>query len=285
MAREFSETTITDAVIERMATTPDPRTLEVLTSLVTHLHAFARETRLTVPEWMNAIEFLTRTGQTCTDTRQEFILLSDTLGLSMLVDVINHATGGTESTVLGPFYVPNIAVSPNGSDITNGRRGQPMLVESQVTNIAGTPIAEALVEVWHSDDAGFYDVQQPELPFPALRGTFRTDERGRFSFWSIYPHFYPIPTDGPVGEMLMATKRHPFRPAHVHFMISAPCHERLVTHVFTHGDPYLDSDAVFAVKHSLVNTFAEMPAGPAPDGRTLDRPWRHLAYDFRLVPS
>lgn len=281
MTRDLNETSITDAVLERIAATPNPRTREVVRSLVKHLHDFVRDVQPSIDEWAFAIDYLTRTGKLCTETRQEFILLSDALGVSTLVDVINHTGGGTESTVLGPFYVPNVPESPNGASITAGLPGQPLLVQGVILDDAG-PVANALIETWQSDRDGFYDVQRSDVPHPALRGTFRSDAHGTFWFWTIQPHFYPIPDDGTVGELLKATKRHPFRPAHIHFMITSPGHEKLVTHVFSDPDPYLDGDAVFAVKQSLVRTFAEHAAGTAPDGTVMTQPWRHLAYDFRL---
>jgi hydroxyquinol 1,2-dioxygenase len=282
MTRDLNEASITDAVLERIAATPNPRTLAVVRSLVEHLHDFVRDVQPSIAEWAFAIDYLTRTGKLCTDTRQEFILLSDALGVSTLVDAINHSDGGTESTVLGPFYVPNVPESPNGANITAGLPGQPLLVQGVILDAAG-PVANARIETWQSDRDGFYDVQRSDVPHPALRGTFRSDAAGKFWFWTIQPHFYPIPDDGTVGELLKATKRHPFRPAHIHFMITAPGHEKLVTHVFSDPDPYLDGDAVFAVKQSLVRAFTEHPAGTAPDGTVMNQPWRHLAYDFRLA--
>jgi hydroxyquinol 1,2-dioxygenase len=282
--RDFDENDITAAVIGRFADTPDPRLKEIMTSLVRHLHAFARDVRLSFAEWSYAIDFLTRTGQICSDQRQEFILLSDTLGLSMLVDTIDHpaSAGVTESTVLGPFYVARAPEVPLGSDVSEGITGEPLYVEGTVCSTDGRPIADAVVDTWHSDDEGFYDVQRPELSGPALRARFRTDASGRFYFWSIVPRFYPIPDDGPVGKMLKATARHPFRPAHVHFMISAPGHEMLITHVFAADSPYLDSDAVFGVKNELIREFTHEPPGVAPDGKAMPQPWRRLSYDFGL---
>lgn len=282
--RDFDEDNITAAVIDRFANTPDPRLKEIMSSLVLHLHAFARDVRLSFAEWSSAIDFLTRTGQICSDKRQEFILLSDTLGLSMLVDAIDHpvSAGATESTVLGPFYVASAPEMPLGSDVSGGLRGEPLYVEGTVCSSDGRPIANAVVDTWHSDADGFYDVQRPELSAPALRGRFRTDASGRFYFWSIVPKFYPIPDDGPVGEMLTATARHPFRPAHVHFMITAPGHETLITHVFAADSAYLDSDAVFGVKNELIREFTREPPGIAPDGKTMQRPWRRLSYQFGL---
>jgi hydroxyquinol 1,2-dioxygenase len=285
--RDFDENNITAAVIDRFADTPDPRLKEIMSSLVRHLHAFACDVRLSFAEWSYAIDFLTRTGQICSDKRQECILLSDTLGLSMLVDAIDHpaSAGATESTVLGPFYVASAPEMPLGSDVSGGLRGEPLYVEGTVCSSAGRPIANAVVDTWHSDDEGFYDVQRPELSAPALRGRFRTDANGRFYFWSIVPKFYPIPDDGPVGEMLAATARHPFRPAHVHFMISAPRHETLITHVFAADSPYLDSDAVFGVKDTLVREFTRETPGTGPDGKTVNKPWRKLSYSFALKRS
>jgi hydroxyquinol 1,2-dioxygenase len=285
--RDFDENNITAAVIDRFANTSDPRLKEIMSSLVLHLHAFARDVRLSFAEWSYANDFLTRTGQICSDKRQEFILLSDTLGLSMLVDAIDHpaSAGTTESTVLGPFYVVSAPEMPPGSDVSGGLRGEPLYVEGTVCSSNGRPIANAVVDTWHSDDDGFYDVQRPELSAPALRGRFRTDASGRFYFWSIVPKFYPIPDDGPVGEMLTATARHPFRPAHVHFMISAPRHETLITHVFAADSPYLDGDAVFGVKDTLVREFTREAPGTGPHGKTVNKPWRKLSYSFALKRS
>ena len=284
--RDFNEHTITQAVIERFADTPDPRLKSILTSLISHLHGFVREIEPSFDEWMAAIQFLTRTGQTCTDKRQEFILLSDTLGVSMLVDTINHRMpeGTTETTVMGPFYVTNPPDFPGGADISGGAKGQPLHAEINVASANGQPVADAVVDVWQSDDDGYYDVQHPNGDL-TLRARFRTDSDGRLTFWSILPSSYPIPDDGPVGDMLRASKRHPFRPAHVHFMITAPAHETLVTHVFVDGDQYLNSDPVFGVKESLVTTFEQRGPSRAPDGRSMAGPWRSLRYDFALKPK
>lgn len=282
--RDFDETTITAAVIDRFAETPDPRLKEVVTSLVQHLHAFARDVEPSFGEWGAAIDYLTRTGQICTDKRQEFILLSDTLGVSMLVDAINHRmpAGATETTVLGPFYVADAPELPHGSDISGGLAGEPLLVEGSVRATDGRPLSGACVDVWQADDDGYYDVQRPDLDGATLRARFRTDAEGRFHFWSIMPSYYPIPDDGPVGEMLKATARHPNRPAHVHFMIAAEGCETLITHVFAADSPYLDGDAVFGVKNSLIADFTREPAGTAPDGRGIGTSWRRLRYDFGL---
>jgi len=281
--RDFTEHSITDAVIAAFDKTPDTRLKTLINGLVRHLHDYAREVRLTQEEWTFAIDFLTRTGHTCTDVRQEFILLSDTLGLSMLVDAINHpnADGATDTTVLGPFYVEDPPELPRGANVSQDLPGEPLFVEGTVRGNGG-PLRNAIVDIWHSDQDGYYDVQRADLEGAHLRARFRTDVDGRFWFWSIVPSRYPIPDDGPVGDMLAATGRHPFRPAHVHFMIAAPGYETLVTHVFSADDQYLDSDAVFGVKNSLVRDFACESPGVAPDGRHMDRPWRKLGYDFGL---
>ncbi|SME98090.1 hydroxyquinol 1,2-dioxygenase [Tistlia consotensis] len=282
--REIDAESLTEAVIERLAGTPDPRMRQVGEALVRHLHAFVREVAPSQAEWHAAIDFLTRTGQTCDAKRQEFILLSDTLGVSMLVDAINAGRRGeaTETTVLGPFYVEGAPGFPLGADISGGVEGRPLLVSGSVSGAGGGPLAGAQLDVWHADPRGFYDVQN--LEGYALRGRLSTDADGRFRFWSVKPTFYPVPDDGPVGELLRAQARHPYRPAHVHFMIAAEGYETLVTHVFEAGDPYLDSDAVFGVKEALIRPFVEQQPGRAPDGRILDRPWSSLAYDFVLKP-
>jgi hydroxyquinol 1,2-dioxygenase len=282
MTRDFDERSITAAVIDRFAATSDPRLKAIMGSLVRHLHDFVRDVEPTFDEWEAAIDFLTRTGQMCDDKRQEFILLSDTLGVSMLVDAVNHRfpKAVTQTTVLGPFYVENPPVMVHGANVSNGVAGEPLFVEGCVTSTDGRPIAGALVDIWHSDAEGFYDVQKATES--ALRARFHTGTDGRFYFWSIVPCFYPIPNDGPVGRMLAATKRHPFRPAHIHFMIEAAGHETLITHVFRAGDPYLDSDAVFGVKNSLIREFTAEAPGLTADGRRLERNWRKLSYDFCL---
>ncbi len=271
--RDFDETTITDAVLARFAATPDPRLREVMQALVRHLHGFVREVEPTMAEWEAAIAFLTATGHKCDDKRQEFILLSDTLGVSMLVDAINNRlpAGATPSTVLGPFHVQGAVEKPLGATLS-GAAGEAMRVEGRVTSADGTPLPGAELDIWHSDADGLYDVQHHGEP-PELRARFRADGEGRFHFTTIAPTAYPVPTDGPVGAMLAATGRHPMRPAHVHFMIAAPGHRRLVTHVFAAGDPYLDSDAVFGVKDALVREWTRDADGV-----------RALRYDFALAP-
>jgi hydroxyquinol 1,2-dioxygenase len=282
--RDIDETNITAAVVEAFHGTPDLRLKAIMTSLVGHLHDFVREVELTTDEWTRAIEYLTRTGQSCTTKRQEFILLSDVLGISMLVDAVNHRmpAGTTETTVLGPFYVQNPPELPPGYDVSRGFKGEPLFVEGFVLSATSEAIADAIVDIWQADSEGFYDVQRSELAGSALRGRFRTDREGRFHFRSIMPTSYLVPEDGTVGEMLRATARQAYRPAHLHFLIAAEGHQTLVTHLFVDGDPYLNNDAVFAVKESLIRDFTREEPGPAPDGTTMDHPWRKLTSTFRL---
>jgi hydroxyquinol 1,2-dioxygenase len=273
--RNLNQDTITQAVIARLSDTPDARLKEIMTGLVQHLHAFAREVRLTEDEWMRGIEFLTATGQKCDDKRQEFILLSDTLGLSMLTVAMNNdkPQGCTEATVVGPFHVGGAPHYANGDDVANGARGDPCLVRGSVRGLDGQPVANATIDVWQADADGNYDVQYAGLERHQARGVLRSGTDGRFHFQTIVAEAYPIPVDGPVGDMLRATGRHAWRPAHLHFMVKADGYETLVTHVFRAGDRYLDSDAVFGVRQSLVADWAQQP-----DGRyTLD-------FDFVLNP-
>lgn len=245
---------LTRQVIERFADTPDPRLREILTSLVRHLHGFIVETRPTEREWMKGLAFLTAVGHTCDDRRQEFILLSDVLGASMQVVGVQgeRAPGCTASTVFGPFHVEGAPQIPNGGDVANGARGAPCVVRGTVHGAGGEAIAGATVDVWQSDDDGLYDLQRPELQAAQGRGVLTADAHGAFWFRSVLPVPYAIPTDGPVGALLQATSRSPWRPAHLHFRIQAPGYETLITHVFRSGDPHLASDPVFGVKPSLV---------------------------------
>ncbi|MGH1571115.1 intradiol ring-cleavage dioxygenase [Methylobacterium sp. P31] len=278
--RDFDEFNITAAVLAQIAGTPDPRLKRLMTSLVRHLHDFVRDVEPTVDEWNAAIAFLTRTGQMCTDRRQEFILLSDTLGVSMLVDAINHRMpdGATETTVLGPFYVERAPEARLGRRHIRRLRGELLIVDCTVSTPDGTPIPNALVDVWQADNDGYYDVQKPGLDTDLLRARFRTDADGRIRFRSIMPAPYPIPDDGPVGDMLKATGRHSNRPAHIHFMIAAEGYETLVTHLFAADSPYLDSDAVFGVKNSLIVDFPK-------DSPSLLAGARRLTYRFGLKPA
>jgi hydroxyquinol 1,2-dioxygenase len=281
--RNITEHNITEAVIARFEGCGDVRLKEVLSTLVRHLHAFVRETQLTEAEWARGIRFLTEAGEITDAKRQEFILLSDTLGVSMLTVAQNHSlsTGATEATVFGPFHVADAPAFDNGQDIAGGAPGEPLFVGGTVTGLDGTPVAGATIDVWQSDEDGFYDVQRPELREPRARGVLHSDAQGRFAFRSILPVAYPIPTDGPVGQMLVATGRHPWRPAHVHFMIQATGFETLITHVFRAGDPYLDSDVVFGVRASLVADFVPHAAGSGPHAG--DVVGRYHTLDFGFV--
>jgi protocatechuate 3,4-dioxygenase beta subunit len=285
--RDFNERTATAAVIERMAGCPDPRLKEIMTTVVTHLHAAIHEVEPTLDEWMAAIRFLTATGQISDDKRQEFILLSDTLGVSMLVDAINNRkpSGATESTVLGPFHVAGAPKKAMGDTISLDGKGEPAWVSGRVVDGDGKPIAGALLDVWQTSSDGAYDIQDPERPAMNLRGLFTTGADGRFFFRTVKPSSYPIPTDGPVGKMLVALGRHPMRPAHIHFIVGAPGFDPVTTHVFVAGDEYLDSDAVFGVKDSLIEPFV-LHDDPAEAKRLgLRNPFYTAAHEFSLVRS
>ena len=273
--RNLTQDNITQAVIARLARTPDDRLREVMTSLVQHLHAFARDVRLTEDEWLRGIQFLTEVGRTTTDKRQEFILLSDTLGLSMLTVAMNNdkPPGCTEVTVFGPFHVEIAPHYEDGADIANGAKGEPCLVRGRVLGLNGEAVAGAAIDVWQADAQGNYDVQYQGLDHHQARGVLQSGPDGRFEFRSVLAESYPIPHDGPVGQLLRATARHAWRPAHLHFMIVADGYEPLVTHVFRRGDQYLDSDAVFGVRESLVADWLRQP-----DGSYL------LEYEFVLNP-
>jgi hydroxyquinol 1,2-dioxygenase len=273
--RNFNEKTLTAEVLKRVGKAPDARTRKVVQSLVKHLHAFVREVRPTQAEWFQGIQFLTATGHLCDDKRQEFILMSDTLGVSMLVDFINYGKAGktTESTVLGPFFVEGAPEMPLGANIAKpGTPGEPCAVNCTVKGPKGEAIAGAQIDVWEAGGDGFYDVQKPEGT--NLRARFRSDAQGRFHFRCVKPSSYPVPHDGPVGKMLVATGRHPMRPGHLHFMFEAPGYEKLVTHLFVKGDKYLNSDAVFGVKDSLIVDFRKNAAGEA-----------ECKYGFVLKPA
>ncbi len=257
--RDLNETNVTEAVLGQMRAS-DPRLQTLVESLVRHLHAFVREVELTEGEWLAAIRFLTAVGQISDDKRQEFILLSDVLGLSILVDAINHRklSGGTESTVTGPFWVSGAPELEHGATIARGEEavsGEITVVHGRVIDGEGRSLEGAVLDVWQASPAGMYDVQDPDQPEMNLRGIFRSGDGGEFWFKTVKPAAYPIPDDGPVGDLLKATGRHPMRPAHIHFMVQAPGYKPLTTHIFVEGDPYLESDAVFGVKDSLVVDF------------------------------
>jgi catechol 1,2-dioxygenase len=283
MATDFTEETATAAVTASFADTPDPRLRELLDSLVRHLHAFVRETEPSIAEWEYAIDFLTKTGQKCDDERQEFILLSDVLGVSMLVETINNRKSGaaTESTVLGPFHVVKSPVRELGDTIDLVGSGQPLLVRGRVLDTEGNPVPGAMLDVWQANDQGFYDVQQPEVqPRTNGRGLFTADADGAYWFRTIVPSHYPIPTDGPVGKLLTATNRHPYRPAHIHFIVTARGHRLLTTHLFVAGSEYLESDAVFAVKRSLIAECTPADDDDEAAHYGLNRPFYVMNFDF-----
>jgi hydroxyquinol 1,2-dioxygenase len=285
--QNLDEHSITDAVLQSQVDTPDPRTKEIFDSLVTHLHAFAREVSLTEDEWLAAIRFLTAVGHKTDDKRQEFILLSDTLGLSMLVTAMANRKpqACTESTVLGPFFVSDAPAVANGGDVAQGAPGEPCFVSGRVRGMGGDPVPGARMEVWQADADGLYDVQYENLEAPRARAVLFSEPDGSFEFKSIVPRPYPVPHDGPVGDMLKALGRHAWRPAHLHFMIFADGYEPLVTHVFRKDDPYLQSDAVFGVRSSLIGDWTAHPPGIAPDGSTQETPFTTFAFDFVLAPA
>lgn len=288
--RNLDENNITDAVIGMHAGADSARLKEILTSLIRHLHDFARETSLTEAEWFEGIKFLTDVGHITTEKRQEFILLSDVLGLSTLVTALNNKKppGCTEATVFGPFHVEDSPYYKLGDDLANGAPGEPCFVRGRVVGTDGVAIPGAELQVWQADADGMYDVQYHGAPGSKdehrARGTLHTDALGNFHFKTIRAEAYPIPHDGPVGRMLDALGRHPWRPAHLHFMITAPGYERLITHVFREGDRYLDSDAVFGVRTSLVAEWIRHPPGRTPDGASSDAPFFSVDFDFVLNP-
>ncbi|WJR76860.1 dioxygenase [Bradyrhizobium sp. NP1] len=278
MSSYFVEENSVETVNARMGRNIDPRLVQMMSALVRHLHAFAKETQMTQAEWETGIDFLTRTGKICTSERQEFILLSDALGFSMLIDAINNRrpVGATESTVLGPFYVEGAPVRAMGDTISLDCKGESCLFEGRVLDLDGRPIEGARLDVWSDNADGFYDVQQPDTqPKWNNRGIFVTGSDGRYSFVGIKPVSYPLPDDGPVGQMLARLGRHPYRPAHMHYLVTAEGFQRLVTHTFVGDDFYIDSDAVFGVKETLVATFERLANAP-----TL---WRS-PFNFVLAP-
>jgi catechol 1,2-dioxygenase len=283
-----AERALTEQVVASFANTPDERLRTLMQSLVRHVHAFVREVEPTESEWMAAIRFLTATGKMCDDlVRQEFILLSDTLGVSMLVDAINHryATGATDTTVFGPFHIRGMPERTYGENMAF-TPGTPALVHGRVLSTDGSPVAGAVLDVWQTAGNGMYSGQDTAQPHGNLRGRYRTDADGRYAITTIVPVSYPIPTDGPVGQMLEATARHPWRPAHLHFMIEASGYRTLVTHLFDEADPFLSSDAVFGVKPSLKVAYAERSGGDELAGAFgLHGPFREARYDFVLDRS
>jgi hydroxyquinol 1,2-dioxygenase len=278
-----TEDNITDLAVERWATAKDPRLAEILTSLVRHLHGFAREVRLTEDEWMAAVRWLNRTGQISDEKRQEFILASDVLGLSMLVVQMNHRLDpdATPNTVLGPFHIDGSPPLPFGADMSEGVAGTPLFVHGTVRDVSGAPVGGALLDVWQADGDGMYE-SQLEVDEARLRAKYSSREDGTYCVRTVAPLGYAIPMDGPVGELVGATEISHFRPAHVHFLIDVPGYEPLITHLFQEGAEYLDSDVVFGTKEELVVAFEQREAGPTPDGGAIDGPWLSAEYDFVL---
>ena len=286
MVRNKTAEDITAEVLQRFAQTPDPRLRQIMHGLIKHLHAFVKEVELTEAEWFQAIEVLTEAGRMCTDKRQEFILFSDTLGVSMVVDLINHHKphGSTESTVFGPFHRLGAPELPAGGNIAHlDKTGTPTLVSGRVLDLEGRPIAGALLDVWQTQSSGLYDSQDESLAELHMRGKFRTDAEGRYRIRTVVPVNYPIPSAGPVGRMLRATGRHPWRPAHIHFVVSAEGYEPVTTHIFKRGDEYLGSDAVFAVKDSLICDFVRHDRADDDAAQFgMEPPYYTVEFDFRL---
>ena len=278
-----TEDNITDLAVERWGTAKDPRLAEILTSLVRHLHGFAREVRLTEAEWMAAIQWLNRTGQISDEKRQEFILASDVLGLSMLVVQMNHRLDpdATPNTVLGPFHIDGSPPLPFGADMSDGVAGTPLFVHGTVRDLSGAPVGGALLDVWQADGDGMYEAQL-EVDEARLRAKYSSREDGSYCVRTVAPLGYAIPMDGPVGELVGATEISHFRPAHVHFLIDVPGYEPLITHLFQEGAEYLDSDVVFGTKEELVVAFEPREPGPTPDGGAIESPWLSAEYDFVL---
>ncbi|MFB8372114.1 dioxygenase [Pseudarthrobacter sp. NPDC055928] len=288
MAANIDAETLTSEVLQSWAQTPDERLRQILGSLTTHLHSFVQEVAPTIQEWDQAIDFLTKTGKTCTDVRQEFILLSDVLGVSMLVETINgqETPDATDSTVLGPFHMVESPGRALGDDISPESEGPRCVVSGRILSVDGSPIPNAVIDIWQADTKGFYDVQQPGTQSIGNgRALLRSDSDGQFHFRSVVPMYYPIPTDGPVGKLLLATARHPFRPAHIHFLVTAPGYRELTTHIFIGGSDYIDSDTVFAVKTSLVKDFRENPDPDDAAHYGVQSPFRHGHFDIVLHPE
>jgi len=284
---QFTEDTLTAAVAARLKNTKDKRLREIMTSAVKHLHAFAREVQLTEEEWFEGIKFLTAVGQKCDGKRQEFILLSDILGLSMMVVALNHKTspGATEATVLGPFFAHGAKEYEYGADLREGAtmKGEDVWVSGRVLSVDGKPIPNATLDIWQAKADGIYDLQT-EGEFE-LRGRVKANAKGEYAFASYKPKFYSIPVDGPVGDLVRATTNNHMRPAHMHAIVSAPGFQQVITHVFVEGDPYLDGDAVFAVKDSLVAKYKKVNDAAEAKKLRLSNPFVKLNWDFRLSPD
>ena len=282
----FSEANSVKVVTSRNKDAEDARLKEVMEVVTRKLHEAVIEIEPTQEEWLKAILFLTEVGHTCNDWRQEFILFSDVLGVSMLVDAVNsrRPSGASENTVLGPFHVADAPDYPMGTNICLDQKGEHMLVRGRILDTTGAPVSGAKIDVWQANDEGFYDVQQKgHQPDFNLRGVFRTGEDGSYWFKAVKPKFYPIPDDGPVGRLLGQLGRHPFRPAHLHFIITADGYDQLTTHIFDPDDPYIGSDAVFGVKKSLLADFVKVEDAARIEDAGFDGPYWDVAYDFVLA--
>ncbi|MGW3960739.1 dioxygenase family protein [Amycolatopsis sp. NPDC005003] len=281
-----TEDNITELAAQRWASAHDPRTAEVMAALVRHLHAFAREVRLSEPEWMAAMRWLTETGQISDEKREEFILASDVLGLSMLVVQMNHAfdAKATPATVLGPFHIDGSPEKEFGGDMSDGLPGTPLYITGAVRGLDGFPVTGAVLDVWQADEEGAYESQIPDIDEARLRAKYTSRADGTYCVRTIAPKGYSIPMDGPVGELIRGTDISHFRPAHVHFLINAAGYEPLITHLFQEGAQYLDSDVVFGTKQELVVAFEPREPGPTPDGGESATPWLEARYDFVLQP-
>jgi hydroxyquinol 1,2-dioxygenase len=281
-----TEDNITDLAAQRWGTARDPRLAEVMTALVRHLHDFAREVRLTEAEWMAAVQWLTRTGRISDDKREEFILASDVLGLSMLVVQMNHRLdpAATPATVLGPFHIEGSPELGFGADMSDGLPGTPLYLHGTVRDLAGNPVGGAVLDVWQADTDGAYEAQL-DVDEARLRAKYTAREDGSYCVRTIAPLGYAIPMDGPVGDLIARTEISHFRPAHVHVLLAVPGYEPLVTHLFQEGSQYLDSDVVFGTKAELVVAFEPREPGPTPDGGASDVPWLEARYDFVLQPA
>jgi hydroxyquinol 1,2-dioxygenase len=278
-----SEEKHTKAVLKRFEDIPDPRLREVMQSAVKHLHAFVSEVRPSGAEWFEAIKFLTTTGQKCDDKRQEFILLSDTLGVSMLVDEINNrrVAGATPSTVEGPFHIADAPEFADGASMAGHAPGIPCFVTGTVKGLDGKPIAGAVLDLWQTDGEGLYEEQRRTVE-PWMRGIYKSQADGSYSVRTVAPISYTIPMDGPVGAFFNRTNMSHMRPAHIHFAVSAPGHHYLVTHLFQKGDEYINNDVVYGVKDALIVDFVQRPPGKAPNGEMVDTPFYEVRYDFVL---
>jgi hydroxyquinol 1,2-dioxygenase len=281
-----TEDNITELATERWGTAHDPRTRELLTSLVRHLHDFAREVRLTEAEWMAGIQWLKHTGQISDEKREEFILASDVLGLSMLVVQMNHRfdPAATPATVLGPFHIEGSPELAYGADMSEGLPGVPLFVTGRVRSLDGTPVDGAVLDVWQADEDGAYEAQLA-VDEARLRAKYTAREDGSYCIRTIAPKGYSIPMDGPVGDLIRQTDISYFRPAHVHFLLAVPGFRPLITHLFEEGADYLDSDVVFGTKQELVVAFEQHEPGPTPNGSVSEVPWCHARYDFVLQPA